>query len=277
MLETYCGWIDDPEAVRLVLSSKVNPLFSDAAPHLDNYYQGEDIGLWRAAIKVTGKVLPADKQTIGDCVSHGHSRGLDYLWCAKQAAGLMGGYQEGKTSAMSEFVYGESRKFGNILGPSDGSVGAFAVGGLKAGGYIFRNDKPYDGQLAKQLGSRGPSSEMEAEAQKLGHFLDYAQVSNTKDAANGLKAGCPVTICSGQGFSMTRDANGICRPQGSWAHCMCVIGCFMLSGQLYFVILQSWGQNTPSGPVPCGDAPDNSFGCDEQTMNHILGQKTVTH
>src|SRR5581483_9317991 len=89
------GWIDDQQAVQRVLATKKNALFADAAPHLSSYYQGEDVGLWRAAIKVTGKVLPADKQTIGDCVSHGHARGLLPLVCAKEAAGLMGGYKEG--------------------------------------------------------------------------------------------------------------------------------------------------------------------------------------
>jgi hypothetical protein len=272
-ISQLCGWIPRPDEVKRILSAKANPTFQDAAPHLKNYWAQEEIGLWRSTKMVNdGKHLPADKQTIGDCVSHGYARGLDYLYCVKQSAGLVSGYVEGQTSAMSEEIYGLSREAGNSLGPTDGSNGIWAVDGLKANGYCYREGKGYDGQLAKQYGWRGVPADLKSKG-KSRLLKDYALLKTPDDMANALKAGSPCPICTALGFSMTRDSNGICRQEGRWGHCMNVIGLYQVSGKWNFVILQSWGQNTPSGPIPVGgEAPDNSFGCDWDTMGRILSE-----
>jgi hypothetical protein len=273
-LSQLCGWVPRPDEVNRILGMKANPTFQEAAPHLKNLWQQEEVGLWRAAKIVNGgQHLPADKQTIGDCVSHGHGRGMDYLYCCKQSVGLASGYIEGQTSAMTEYVYGISREAGNSLGPQDGSNGIWAIDGMKVNGYISREGKQYDGQLAKQYGWRGVPADLKGKG-KIHLLEDYALIQTPDDCANALKAGSPVPICSDQGFAMARDANGICRATGTWNHCMLVIGVFQVSGKWYFVILQSWGQNTPTGPVPQNlDFPDNAFGCDWDTMGRILKQR----
>jgi hypothetical protein len=267
------GWIDNPVAVQAVLAAKGGPVtFADAAPHLSDVWQNEEIGLWLAAQKVnSGKHLPADLQTIGDCVSHGFGRGVDYLYCCKQSAGLVDGYVEGQTSAMTEYIYGASRQEGGGLGSTDGSVGAWAVQGLLKDGYPFREGVPYDGQKAKQYGLRGVPADLKKLA--VGRLLqDYALLKTPTDMANALKSGSPCPICSNQGFTMTRDSNGVCKPQGTWGHCMLVIGVYKVANNWNFVILQSWGQNTPSGPIPSVGFPDNAFGCDWNTMGRIIAQ-----
>ena len=50
---------------------------------------------------------------------------------------------------------------------------------------------------------------------------------------------------------------------------MLFIGLLMISGQRHFVILQSWGQNTPSGPT-IENMPDNSFGCEDSVAARML-------
>lgn len=263
------GYVSRPDEVKRILTEKDKPTFSEAAPGLANIWQQQEVGLWQAAkIVNNGQHLPADQQTIGDCVSHGYARGTDYLYCIKQSAGLVDGYVEGQTSAMSEAIYGSSRK--GHLGWQDGSNGIWAVNGLKRDGYVFRNGKPYSGQLAKQYGYSGlPSSLVDTDRV----LEDYALLETPTDMANALLAGSPCPICSNQGFTETRNADGICIASGTWNHCMLVIGLYKVAGNWFFVILQSWGAISPKGPIPSVGFPTNAFGCSWNTMGNILKQK----
>ena len=252
-----------PDDVDRILSSLPTPArFADAAkPCMENAWdQKSDVPLWNLVRKVNnGANLPADLQTIGDCVSHGHARGLDYLQCIQIALGKRDdAYVEGQNSVMSEAVYGMCREEGNGLGMQDGAAGIWAVEALRKGGFIPRTGKLYDGRLAKEWGRTGCPSEVKSLAKK--HLLEqYARVSNAQEAINALWNGKPVTVCSNQGFTMTRNQDGICEAQGSWAHCMLFIGAYIVGNELIFCCLQSWGQNVPSGPTVKG-MPDNSFG-----------------
>jgi hypothetical protein len=53
-----------------------------------------------------------------------------------------------------------------------------------------------------------------------------------------------------QGFTETRDADGMCYPYGTWNHCMELVGWFLnRSGNLCSVIRQSWRESdSPNGP-----------------------------
>ncbi len=269
---SLCGWLDRPADVEQVLASIPKPLFGDAASQLAGTWDGKSVKLWDACIKVTGANLPADKQTIGDCVSHGHARGIDYLQCVQIAIGKLNNeYIEGKHSCYSEAIYGMMRKRANQLSMQDGAAGAWAVASLTADGCPVRNGRTYDGQKAKQWGARGTPEDIsnEGKSEILKQFLQVQQVN---EAADLLSNGYPITICSSQGFSMTRDSQGIARAQGSWNHCMLCIGLLMISGKRYFTILQSWGQNTPSGPT-IENMPDNSFNCEESVFARILNAR----
>ena len=68
------------------------------------------------------------------------------------------------------------------------------------------------------------------------------------EAAAAIRNGYPVAVCSGQGFTMTRDRDGFCLPRGSWGHCMCFIG-VAVGRRPGLCCLQSWGPNTPDGPI----------------------------
>ena len=263
------GYEPRPDEVRRILSAKRNPTFKEAAPGLANIWQGEEIGLWQAAKAVNnGNHLPANQQTIGDCVSQGYGRGVDYLYCIKQAAGLVEGFVEDQTEAETEFIYGSSRK--GHLSWRDGSNGIWAVNGLKRDGYKFRLGKKYDGQLAKNYGYYGVKPDADSQSRVL---EDYALLEEPQDLANALLAGCPGPICSDQGFTETRNADGICQASGIWNHCMLVIGLYKVGGKWYFVILQSWGGISPKGPIPSVGFPSNAFGCHWDTMGRILKQK----
>jgi hypothetical protein len=272
--QMLCGWAPHPEDVEAILKTLPAPLFGDAAPHLAGTWDGKsDIKLWDACIKVTGANLPADKQTIGDCVSHGHARGIDYLQCVQIALNKanINEFVEGKESAMSEGLYGNMRKRAGQLSYSDGASGIWAVDSLLKDGCPVRNGKPYDGSLAKSYGAKGtPDAIYQSGVSRL--LKQYILVKTPDEAADLLSNGYPITICSNQGFTMKRDADGICEASGSWSHCMLIIGMLMTAGVRTFVILQSWGQNTPSGPVT-RNMPDNSFCCRESAFTRILNAR----
>lgn len=274
-IDELCGWVPMPEQVNSILQAHPKPFVAQAAPHLmqgDSAWDGQsDIPLWDMCIKITGENLPAHRQTIGDCVSHGHGSGLDYLQCIQIVMGkFQGQFKVGEHECYTEAIYGNMRE-GKGMGNSDGAVGIWAVESLKKHGYPQRKGRTYDGQRAKQWGRTGTEQSVKAEGSDF-KLADYVQVREVREAANLLFNGYPITVCSGQGFSMERDQNGICRPQGSWAHCMLCIGALMINGRLYFVILQSWGKNVPSGPT-IKRMPDCSFCCEDTVFQRMLNAR----
>ena len=154
-----------------------------------------------------------------------------------------------------------------MLGPQDGCFGSAAAEALISGGAVERR-RPYDGKTAKVYGSKGPPAEEEQHARR--HRLkSVALIKDWPTLVSALWNGLPVPICSDQGFSMTRDKDGFCRPSGVWNHCMLINAVrFDRPGAL---ICQSWGPDTPSGPTSL-EQPSFSFWCDKKTVERILSQ-----
>jgi len=171
------------------------------------------------------------------------------------------------------FCYGAARKQAGMLGPQDGCYGAAMLKQVSTIGMVS-NEDAHDSETsdteAVDWGAHGPPQNLYDIAAQ--HKSDVAQIKTFEEAANALFAGHLIIVCSDQGFTMQRDEDGFCSPQGSWAHCMHFIGVLVTkSGKRGLVCAQSWGQNVPSGPTPLG-MPDYSFGVDEKTANRMLSQ-----
>jgi hypothetical protein len=222
--------------------------------------------LYKAWKDVLGKYPDYPAQTIGECVSFGHGHANDLRQCVEIALGEPSEYRETDT----EFIYGMSRKIAGILGAFDGSYGAAAVKAMTQVGIVSREmlgaNGAYSGQRAKSWGYYGPPAEVEAMAAPF-KTHGVAKVSYVQQAISILWSGCPFTICSSQGFTLQRDKNGFCQPSGRWDHCMFVCG--WRPNPEGFLICQSWGPNSPQGPLGL-DQPSFSFWCDPQTMQSIL-------
>lgn len=213
------GWLGADETQKL--HAAMFPTLAQAAPRLMADLpaaDGDPILLYKAFTDVLGKFPGYPAQQIGDCVSFGHGHGNDLLQCIEIALGEPSEYRETDT----EFIYGESRKVAGILGPFDGSYGSAAVKAMTTVGVVSREmlggDGAYTGSRAKSWGRTGPPSSVEqlAAPYKLG---GAALVKTWDELLAAMKNGYPVTICSDQGFTMTRDSNGFCQPRGSWGHC----------------------------------------------------------
>lgn len=210
----------------------------------------------------------ADGFAVHNCVSFGAGHAVDLLQGVEIALGEPTEYRETHT----EFIYATSREVAGILGGGDGSYGAAAVKAMQQIGVVTRemlgSDGPYAGSRAKDWGRRGAPAQYKqaAAAFKLG---GAAQVRTWADLVAAKQNGYLTTIASNQGFALERDAQGFCRPRGSWEHQMFIAGVrFDREGAL---ICQSWGPTNPSGPLDL-DQPSFSFWADRSVVERILAQ-----
>jgi hypothetical protein len=266
--ESFCGW-RGVDATQKFFSRQFSAM-RQAAPHLFRAagQQTDPVLLYRAWSDVLGKFPDYPAQQIGDCVSFGHGHGNDLLQCIEIGLGAPADYRETDT----EFLYAASREVAGILGSGDGCYGAAAVKAMTTIGLVSRemlgSDGTYCGDRAKTWGRTGPPHDIEVKAApyKLG---SAALVSTWDDLVAAITNGYPVTICTDQGFTLTRDSAGFCAASGTWGHCMLLAGVrFDRPGAC---IIQSWGPDVPSGPASLGQ-PDFSFWAEREVIERILGE-----
>lgn len=269
------GWVPHPEAVEQVLTQLPVPLAQGNLPQLD---MNKEAFLYATFRKYTGlKDLPKGPQKIGDCVGWGWSQFVNLLQSCLMAAGISLEYQEHATEVVYALSRCEVGKQWNSY--SDGSVGAWAAKAVSEFGTISRphleqilgpGKGAYDPNRAKQWGAKGLPDNLEPTAHER-LVKTVSLVTNVEDAIAAIQNGYPVVVCSNRGFSMTRDSQGFCRPQGTWYHCMIFIA-YRAGPRPGLLCLQSWGPNTPNGPTVL-DQPDNSFWVDLDVADSMLRQR----
>ncbi len=265
------GWRHDPEEVARTLAGMPRPLFAASAPGLARSGAGKTVLLYKAFKDVNaGQYIDYPAQTIGDCVSHGFGHGVDLLEAVQISIGKKA--EEFKQTA-TEAIYGMARvDIGGERGSySDGAVGAWAAKAVSTIGTVNRDVVgPYDGKRAKDWGARGVPSNVKQQAPA--HKVQTTSLVTTyEELEDALANGYPVTVCSNQGFTLTRDSDGFCRARGSWGHCMLIVGVRndTRSGACIF---QSWGSDVPSGPLAL-DQPPNSFWAERSVVESMLSMQ----
>jgi hypothetical protein len=267
----YCGWHHSPEEVGKHLATLAKPTFAMAAPDLVAAGEGKTVLLYKAFKDVNqGKYLDYPAQQIGDCVSHGFGHGIDLLESVQIAIGHK---PEAFKQTATEAVYGMARVDigGGQLGNGDGAVGAWAAKAVTTIGTVSREIVgAYDGNRAKAWGREGVPEEIKAKAGDH-KVLTATLVSTYQELEDAIANGYPVPVCSNQGFTMTRDDQGFCRPKGVWGHCMLIVG-IRNDDRPGACILQSWGPDQPSGPLAL-DQPSNSFWVDREIVAQMLAME----
>jgi hypothetical protein len=265
------GWIHDPSEVRRMLARMPRPYFAAGAPHLEGSGTGRTTLLYKAFKDINDdQYIDYPAQVIGDCVSHGFGHGIDLLEAVQIAIG--GKAEEFKQTA-TEAIYGMARvDVGGQRGSySDGAVGAWAAQAVSTLGTLAREAVgPYDGQRAKQWGAEGVPADQKAKASD--HRVRTTSLITTYgELEDALANGYPVTVCSNQGFTLERDAQGFCAPRGIWGHCMLIVG-VRADRRPGACIFQSWGSGVPSGPLAL-DQPPNSFWADRDVVERMLSMQ----
>ncbi len=267
--ENLGGWRHDPDAVAKTLASMPRPLFGAETPHLARSGAGKTVLLYKAFADVNGgKYIDYAPQAIGDCVSFGFGHGVDLLEAVQISIGKKP--EEFKQTA-TEAVYGMARvDIGGDHSWIDGAVGAWAAKAVTTLGTVSRDVVgPYDGQRAKNWGRNGVPADVKQQA--VSHkVLTSSLVTTYEELEDALSNGYPVTVCSNQGFTLTRDSDGFCRARGRWGHCMLIVG--VRSDKPGACIFQSWGSDVPSGPLAL-DQPPNSFWAERSVVESMLSKQ----
>lgn len=291
------GYTPNPEGTAAFLTELDRPLFSEAGQDAIANARGVNTLLYRAAYaahqKRYGTPFVCGKQGIGDCVSFGWAHAIYIAQCVDWEDGQLA---EPPLLPATESIYGGSRveargKDGRGLsavgGYSDGSYGGAAARWCRDWGVIYRKDAlaTYSPDRAKAwgaFGNGGPNDNGRLDEQAKSHPCQHVALVRTFDeAAAAIESGYPVAVCSSAGFSSTRDADGFCRRQSTWMHCMVFISvrygtgdaggdAVDTSGRRGLLCLNSWGPTWVRGPKWPSDQPDGSFWVDEQTVNSML-------
>lgn len=272
------GWVKDADVIAANLDPIITQQFANT-PAGRAAMGDEDVYLWRAVRKAAGKgddwYCNIDQRDVGCCVGAGWKHGADVC----QAGQILSGAVFEFRPCSAEVIYGGSRVEvgkGQIRG--DGSVGAWAANWCKNYGIVAM--EKYDSAdltefsptRARQFGKTGVPADIEAAA-RLHPIRNTALVKSWQEVKKAIQQYFPVVVCSDQGFTMERDANGVCKPRGSWAHCMVIIAVRTLpDGRVQFFILNSWGNTAHSGPVSPPDAPPAGFWTDAAVIDDMVKQ-----
>lgn len=261
------GWVYNPRAVAEVMAGLPRPVFRTAATNLAGSGEGKTVLLYKATRQVVGGDIPYPAQQIGCCVSRGFAGCVDLLACVEIAVDKQ---PETFKETSHEAIYGLAREIGNFLRPvgSDGAVGAWAAKAVHEHGTISRETVgSYSDRRAGEWGHKGVPADVKAKIKNKVRTVSLVQTF--EEARDAIANGYPVAVCSSFGFSMTRDAQGFCRREGQWMHCMHFIAC--RSDRPALLCRNSWGMDSPRGPTSL-DQPPDTFWVDAQVADGMLKQ-----
>lgn len=128
-----------------------------------------------------------------------------------------------------------------------------------------------DDLAAKWGGRGGPPTSMFKLAEDNKVESNVVKVRSIAELMDGYAAGGVGLVSSLRGFTMSRDSRGVCAAQGQWAHYMTGSGGWWDGGRIWPTIDQSWGRNTPDGPmIEGGRWPDYSFAADKDVVQRDM-------
>lgn len=270
------------DAMAAEMRMQSTPTLHQRFPNLQGRWDGKTtINHHEAVRKVLGRNIEAHDQPRGTCGGRAGSRGLEILQCVLIAQG-----QRAKFKYVSHaLIYWLARrKFKMDNGsPSnernDGVAGGSVPEVLAEFGCVHREesgDTNFVGRGSDDLAVTWGAGRIDPNLAK--RMLELAsdnivtakvRASSAQECADGLAAGGVIIQSDAQGYSMTRDRLGVCRAQGTWYHYQVRSGVRVLSdGRRIFQYDQSWGDETPQGPLLDG-CPGNVFGVEWDVQDRL--------
>ena len=233
------------------------PLFGDASKKIKTSGKGKLSTPYKSVLKFD-KNPYNERQTTGDCVSHGTRNACD----VSRAVEIdVHGEREGWIArGATEAIYGARGHGGQ--GMSCSRAAEFVS---KNGGILLRKNykgvadfTKYNGNLGAGWGGRGlPDPVIDAAND---HQIKTVSLVKTIDEArDALANGYGLAVCSNYGFSNKRDKKGVANVSGNWAHCMAWIACDDTGSEPLFLVQNSWGKWNDGGHPEWGNIPDGSF------------------
>lgn len=183
--------------------------------------------------------LPGPAQECGDCVSHDTKNAALTTMCCDIVGGMPDektgriegapivsdlGHRNGVLSTEADYWW---RGFGG-----DGWSCPVAANVVMKNGIWLRRDytsecgvdlTTYSGHNAHAYGSRQPPAAF-AEIGRQHVVYTATDVKGKDQLRDFIYAGYGISTCGGEGFSSTRDANGVSGRSGNWSHAMAIMG-----------------------------------------------------
>lgn len=244
--------------------------FSDGARKIKNSGKGKLSTPYKSVLKFD-KSPYNERQTVGDCVSHGTRNACDISRAVeidihKQREGWV-------ARGATEAIYGARGHSGQ--GMSCARAAEFVS---KNGGILVRKDykgiadfTKYNSTIGTNWGGRGLPDKVIDLAND--HQIKTVSLVRTIDEArDALANGYGLAVCSSFGFSNKRDKNGVSNVSGSWAHCMAWIACDDTGREPLFLVQNSWGKWNDGGHPEWGPIPDGSFLIRSDVAGQMLAQ-----
>ncbi|NDB59709.1 hypothetical protein EB001_14875 [bacterium] len=246
------------------------PLFGDASKKIKNSGKGKLSTPYKSVLKFD-KNPYNERQTTGDCVSHGTRNACDVSRAVE--IDVDGEKEAWIARGATEAIYG-ARGFSG-QGMSCSRAAEFVS---KIGGILVRKDykgvidlSKYNGNVGAGWGGRGLPDKVLDLAND--HQIKTTSLVRTiEEARDALANGYGLAVCSNYGFSNKRDKNGFANESGSWGHCMAWIACDDTGSEPAFLVQNSWGKWNDGGHPTWGPIPDGSFLIHADTAAGMLSQ-----
>jgi hypothetical protein len=279
-----CSWNFGLVHVQEVKNERMRstPGFYDRFPKLQGKWDGTStVNHHDAVLKALGKHMPAHNQPRGTCGGRAGARSLELLQCVLIASGVRAEFHYVSHAAIYMFA---RMKYDMANGsPSDENNDGVAGGSvpeiLGEVGVIHRDeseDKSMAGQGSDDVACTWGAGKIDPA--KLSAIKEMARdnivtakvrLRSAQECADLLASGGIICQSDMQGYSMKRDAEGVCRAQGEWAHYQVRSGVRVTpSGRKVFQYDQSWGDDTPQGP-PLPGCPGNVFGVEWSVQDRL--------
>jgi hypothetical protein len=247
------GYLPDPAGSAAFVATLPHPTLASAAPgfHAD---EKREVMLYPALLQCLPGWRRGSQGNVGSCVGWGAALAVDFVAACDIVHRHESEVVRGRTVEAS--LYGFSRveaRGQRVNTGGDGSTGFHAAKsirdfgalhyGVDYGGTVI----PFSGtqERDRTWGRNGVPDELEPFA-KLRRCSETTLVVDFEQAAAAIQNGFACVVCSGQGFSMSRDQDGFCRPGGVWWHCMVFAG-VRWGRRPGLLCLNSWGDSNTVG------------------------------
>lgn len=266
----YSGCIWEPAHFEYMMTSLKHPLFGDASKKIKNSGKGKLCVPYRSVLKFD-KNPYNERQTTGDCVSHGTRNACDVSRAVE--IDVHGERESWIARGATEGIYGYRGHGGQ--GMSCSRAAEFVS---RAGGVLVRKSykgvidlTKYNSSIGTNWGVRGvPDNVLDLANDH--QIKTVSLVKTIEEARDALANGYGIAVCSGHGFSATRDKKGFAKKSGGWAHCMAWIACDDTGSEPAFLVQNSWGKWNDGGHPDWGPIPDGSFLIRAQDAADMLAQ-----
>ena len=255
--EGFSGCIWQQEVFDHLMENSKYALFGDASKKIKNSGKGKLSTPYKSVLKFD-KNHYNERQTKGDCVSHGTRNACDVTRAVE--IDIDGEKEAWVARGATEAIYGARGWSGQGMSCARAAEFVSQIGGIVVRkNYAGIADfSKYNGNLGAGWGGRGlPDKVLDIANDH--QIKTVSLVKTIEEARDALANGYGLAVCSDYGFSSTRDKKGYAKTSGNWGHCMAWIACDDTNGDTSFLVQNSWGKWNDGGHPDWGPIPDGSF------------------